>query len=121
MRFTTITQVLFDGLRRRCPACRKGRMFESFFTMRTQCPVCGNRFEKSGGEVTGGMGINIVVTLLLVIVAGISVCVTPSIPLLPALLILGLGAIVFPIVFYPISRGLWAGILYLTGDSNESD
>jgi uncharacterized protein (DUF983 family) len=96
-------------------------MFESFFKMRTACQVCGNLFERSSGEITGGMGISIVATLFIIIVAGVIIGVNPSIPLVPALLIMGLVAIVFPILFYPISRGLWAGMLYVTGDNDEPD
>jgi uncharacterized protein (DUF983 family) len=96
-------------------------MFESFFKMRAVCPVCGNVFERSSGEITGGMGISIVATLFIIIVAGVIIGVNPSIPLVPAMLIMGLVAIVFPIVFYPISRGIWAGVLYITGDNDEPD
>ena len=78
-------------------------------------------FERSSGEITGGMGINTVVTLLIVIVFGVFIGVSAWIPLLPAVTALALVAIIFPIVFYPISRGLWASILYLTGDNDEPD
>ncbi len=121
MWLVTLVRALFDGLRRRCPRCHRGRMFEKFFTMRTHCPICGNQFERSGGEVSGGMAVNIVATLFIIIVSGVIVGRSTSIPLLPALLVLGVVAIMFPIMFYPISRGLWAGILFLTGNNDEAD
>lgn len=116
-----ILRALLDGLILRCPRCHRGRMFVSFFTMQQRCPVCGLQFERSSGEITGGMGFNISVTLLLVIVLAAVIGFVPSIPLLPSILALALLAIVFPIVFYPSSRGLWASILYLTGDNDEPD
>lgn len=78
-------------------------------------------FERSSGEITGGMGINTIVTLLIVVCGGVFVGVSPSLPLVPSVSILLLVAIIFPIAFYPISRGLWASILYLTGDNEEPD
>ncbi len=116
-----VAQALFDGLRLRCPRCRRGQMLTSMFAMRGTCPVCGMPFERSSGEITGGMGINSVVTLFLVVCCGVFVGVSPSLPLVPSVIILLLIAVIFPIAFYPVSRGLWASILYLTGDNDEPD
>lgn len=113
-------RAFFDGLILRCPRCHTGRMFASFFRMRPACPVCGLPFERASGEITGGMGISIVVTLLIAIIAAVVIGFT-DVALLPALLVMGLVMIVFPIVFYPISRGLWASFLYVTGDNEEPD
>ena len=60
-------RALFDGLTLRCPRCHAGRMFERGFSMRRSCPLCGLEFERSAGEITGGMSINTVVTLLVMI------------------------------------------------------
>ncbi len=116
-----LIRALLDGLVLRCPNCHRGRMFETMFRMRRQCPVCGQPFERASGEVTGGMGINIVVTLFIVIVAALVIGLNPTLPLVPLLLALSVFAVVFPIVFYPVSRGLWASIIYITGDVHEPD
>ncbi|NOK61206.1 MAG: DUF983 domain-containing protein [Chloroflexi bacterium AL-W] len=113
-------RAMFDGLFLRCPSCHKGAMFRSFSEMNQQCAHCGNWFERSSGEITGGMGINIVVTLLLVIMASAIVGFS-TLPVLPSILTLGVATILFPILFYPISRGLWASLIYLTGDNEEPD
>jgi len=89
--------------------------------MRRACPNCGLEFEKATGEITGGMGINTVVTLLLITAGALIFGLNPAIPLLPLLSGLALFAILFPILFYRSSRGIWAGVLYLTGDNAESD
>ena len=94
-------------------------MFARGFTMNTECPVCGLPFEKATGEVTGGMGINTVVTLLIITVCSLIFGLNPTVPLLPLLLALAAFAILFPIGFYRSSRGLWASLLYLTGDNRE--
>jgi uncharacterized protein (DUF983 family) len=115
-----VLRALLDGLVLRCPRCRQGRMFLSLFKMRKECPVCGMPFEKSSGEITGGMGINTVVTQALVIALALLGWFT-TIPLLPLMAGIVAIAIVFPILFYPISRGLWASVIYLTGDNEEPD
>ena len=113
-------RALLDGLLLRCPRCRRGRMFSGWFTMRRSCPVCRLPFERASGEITGGMAINVVVTLFVVVV-GSFFGLSPDVPLVPLLLGLGVFALVFPIAFYPVSRGLWAAVLYLTGDNTEGD
>lgn len=114
-------RALFDGLLLRCPRCHTGRMFARGFTMNTACPNCGLPFEKATGEITGGMGINTVATLAVITVLSLVFGLNPSVPLAPLLLGLALFAIVFPILFYRSSRGLWASFLYMTGDNTERD
>ncbi len=77
-------------------------------------------FETSSGEITGGMAINTVVTQALVIMLALLGWFTalPLSWLIPGMLLIAIG---FPILFYPVSRGLWAGVLYLTGDNQEPD
>ncbi|MEN9934618.1 MAG: hypothetical protein RLZZ387_1197 [Chloroflexota bacterium] len=115
-----VIRAFLDGLLLRCPRCRRGPMFFSWFKMRPACPECGLLFERASGEITGGMGFNIVATLFVIIVAAAFIGFS-GVPLLPSFLVMGLFAIIFPIVFYPSSRGLWVGILYLTGDNEELD
>lgn len=115
-----ILRALFDGLRMRCPQCHRGRMFAGG-TMLRACPVCGLPFEGRSGEVTGGMAINLVLTETVVVLAGGGLALFTAYPLLPILAGLTLFAILFPIAFYRPSRGLWAGVLYLTGDNVEQD
>jgi uncharacterized protein (DUF983 family) len=113
--------VIWDGLRLRCPQCRRGRMFAVRFTMHQSCPLCGLLFERSSGEITGGMGINAFVSETVVFIVGAALGWFTAVPLGPLLGGLTLFAIAFPIAFYRPSRGLWASILYLTGDNDEPD
>lgn len=118
---TRIVRALLDGLLLRCPQCRRGRLFESAFRMRRECLVCGLPFERAAGETTGGMVINFVVTGVVVMVGSLYFGLFSSAPLGPVLVGLGLFAVVFPIVFYRCSRGLWVSILYLTAANAERD
>jgi uncharacterized protein (DUF983 family) len=119
--FARISRALLAGLVLRCPRCRQGRMFESVFRMRRECPICGLPFERSTGEVTGGMVINFVATGLVITIGSLYFGLFSRVPLSTVLLGFGAFAIVFPIAFYPISRGLWASILYLTAANTERD
>ncbi|MBK9714256.1 MAG: DUF983 domain-containing protein [Kouleothrix sp.] len=112
---------LIDGLLLRCPRCHRGRMFARGFTMNRTCPACDLAFERAGGEITGGMAINTVVTLLVITVCSLVFGLNPAVPLAPLLIVLALFAILFPIAFYRSSRGLWASFLYLTGNNTERD
>ena len=110
--------VLVSCARLICPACRRGRMFRTFFTMNVRCPVCGVIFERDAGEVTGGIAINAIVTASLTISAAALAFVT-DIPILPLLGGLVLATVLFPLWFYRHARALWTGVLYLTGSMFE--
>ncbi len=114
-------RAIWDALRLRCPQCHRGPLFERPFKIRSRCPVCGLLFERSSGEMTGGMVINLVVTELIVVVIGSAYALFTSVPLFPLLTTLILVAIIFPILFYHPARGLWVSILYLTSANTEKD
>lgn len=114
-------RALIDGLILRCPRCERGRMFAHGFTMHRACPACGLEFERSAGEVTGGMAVNTVATLTVITVCSLVFGMNPAVPLLPLLLGLAAFAILFPIVFYRSSRGIWASFLYMSGNNLEAD
>jgi uncharacterized protein (DUF983 family) len=114
-----LLRIVFDGLILRCPHCHTGKMFTSWFKMRAVCPNCGTHFERATGEITGGMAVNTVTTLFLVIIASVVIGFS-TIPLIPALITVGIAIFVFPIVFYPFSRGLWVAFLYMTGNNHEN-
>src|SRR5687767_11443797 len=56
-----IVHTLVLGLAGVCPVCRRGRIFRTYYTPYERCPSCGVEFERNRGEVTGGMGINLVI------------------------------------------------------------
>lgn len=119
--FLWSVRVLWDGLRLRCPSCHQGRMFVSLFQMRRSCPVCGLPFERADGEVSGGMAMNFIATGIVITVGSLYFGLFSTIALWLVLSGLGLFAIVFPIVFYPCSRGLWASLLFLMGANSEGN
>ncbi|GAC1433357.1 MAG: hypothetical protein PVS3B3_29370 [Ktedonobacteraceae bacterium] len=106
--------LLGRGLRLRCPVCGKGRLFKRFFTMYEKCPICGFTFEREEGYFTGAMGINLVISELLVAAAIIPFAtiagLNPSIPFYP-ILFAGLPLpVVLPLIFFRHSRALWMSV-----------
>ncbi len=55
--------MLRRALRRRCPVCGEGKIFESLFRLRRACPACGWTLEREPGAVTGPMYLVSVLTL----------------------------------------------------------
>lgn len=99
------------GLRRRCPNCG-ARAFTSWFRMAETCPRCGVRFEREEGYWVGAMIINTTVTFLSF--AGVFVGLTAvTWPDVPWAFVMGVTIgvnVILPIVFYPLSKSLWAGL-----------
>lgn len=116
-----LLRAILDGFILRCPRCHTGRLFERGFHMYTRCPSCGLAFEHASGEITGGMGISISITLLIVIISALIIGLNPALPLVPFLAGMIVFTILFPILFYRSSRGMWVGFLYVTGDNDEGD
>ena len=113
-----VVRCLFAGLSLICPACRHGRLFRSAWKMNVRCPACGVIFERDGGQVTGGVAINSLVTsTLAVTLAG--VLFFSHLPLLIELGGLVAFTVAFALLFYRHARGLWTSIIYLTGDMFE--
>src|SRR5437870_3605824 len=113
-----IVRILVQGLLLICPACQRGRMFRSLFTMNVRCPVCGVIFERDYGEVTGAMAINVTLTMFIALV-GAGAAAISDVPLLPLFLGMAVVVIAFSLWFYRHARGLWVSIIYLTGSMFE--
>ncbi len=113
-----IITILFNSLKLTCPACGHGRIFRSRFTMNVRCPVCGVIFERDGGEVTGGMAINSLVTCTLMFL-GAGLAFVKAVSLWMLFGGLAIFGVVFALLFYRHARALWVGIIYLTGSMFE--
>jgi uncharacterized protein (DUF983 family) len=98
------------ALRLRCPNCGQGKLFESWLRMRSQCPVCGFRFERGEeGYQVGSYMFNMVASELAFAFAfvGLVVVTWPS----PPWTLLEYGGIIMmiiaPFVFFPFSKALF--------------
>lgn len=107
---------LMRGFIGRCPLCGRGRVFRSYYGLNEGCTHCGVVFEATGNQSTGGMGINIVLTIFLGFIGGIFLVIYA--PDHGGLGLAGLLAAMtlFHIIFYRFARGLWLGVMVMTGD-----
>ncbi len=110
----SLGRMLWRGVRRKCPRCGTGRIFEAWFRMVPRCPTCGLVFERESDFWLGAYVVNLAVTEGLLIVAllvyvfrAVSDPTTPSAPVLVAALVFAVGS---PVAFFPFSRTIWAAI-----------
>ncbi len=108
----TVTRALMRGMRRRCPLCGSSDLFDSYFRMKLRCPRCNLSLERVEGHWAGSLGMNIIVTLgLLLVTIGVSVALMwpqpRALPMLVPALVVAIGV---PLLFFPRSRTLWSAI-----------
>jgi hypothetical protein len=108
-------RMVWRGMRRRCPRCGGGKLFQGYFTMKPSCPRCGHCFEPRAEEgfFLGALTVNLGVTqttILFGLFAYIAVLAggEGGIPVIPLLLVSGLLVVALPVLFYPFSRTIWA-------------
>lgn len=105
-------QLFARGLRKHCPVCNAGHLFEGWFKMRERCPRCGLRFERIEGHWSGDLGINTIVSfgaLFLTLIIGFAVTY-PDIPGVLLFVVAVLVALVVPIFFFPFSKTIWLAV-----------
>lgn len=99
------------GLRRRCPHCGT-KAFTGWFTMVEDCTGCGLHFERESGYWVGAVTINTTVTFIsfVVLFVGLTLATWPDPPWALIMVVVVALNLIFPIVFYPISKTLWAAL-----------
>ena len=108
----TNRRLLSRGLRRRCPLCGGGGVFETFFTVRERCPRCNFPIQREEGHWLGAIGINMIVTLSLLFVTMLVAFLLTieerraALVLVPCLLVAGLT----PVLFFGSSHTVWSAI-----------
>jgi uncharacterized protein (DUF983 family) len=97
------------AMRRRCPRCGGGEVFDNWLRLKDDCPTCDLHFERIDGYWLGSMVINLAVTqiLLLGTLIGLLVVTWPDVPWTGVLVAVVTIAVVVPIAFHPFSRLLW--------------
>jgi uncharacterized protein (DUF983 family) len=99
-------------LRRHCPRCGQGGIFDSYYQLAGSCPRCGHHFEREEGYWVSAIIVNTAVTEAIfgvLFVAGIF-ATAPDVQWLP-LLVIGVAAnLVVPVLFFPLSKTIWVAI-----------
>jgi hypothetical protein len=80
--------------------------------MLERCPRCDLKFERVEGHLVGAVGINTVVSIIVLLFVGIVgfIATYPELPLPPLVSTTVAVAVLFPIAFYPFSKTLWTAI-----------
>lgn len=59
------------NLRLRCPACGQAKIVKGPFGVIARCPLCGSRFDRMEGNALVSMPLTYVLTLCLLVIAGL--------------------------------------------------
>ena len=107
-----IRTLIFRGLGKKCPVCGRGKVFESWFHMRTRCTECGYNFEREEGYWVGALIVNIAFAeawfaLLFVVIL---IATLPDVAWVPLLVVALITNGLLPVFFYPYSRSLWMAV-----------
>jgi uncharacterized protein (DUF983 family) len=95
------------GLRLRCPACGRGKIFCGWFTMHDACPRCSRPFQRGPGFFLGSIYFNYGVTALLVIVVYFTCFFSEALTDRQLFLVTIALALLFPVWFFRYARALW--------------
>ena len=96
----------------RCPVCGQRKIFRRWLKMADHCPRCGFVFERQEGHFIGAVGMNTVITAIVLmgtIVVGL-VASSPGFAVVPVLAVAIPISVVLPIIIHPLCRMLWTAI-----------
>lgn len=100
------------GMRKKCPNCGSGGIFDSWFKLKARCPTCSYPFEREEGYWVSAIIVNTAVIegLFLIVFLATVLATAPDVEWVPLLIIAVVMNLVFPIFFYPFSKTVWMGI-----------
>lgn len=102
-----LIRLILRGLRLRCPACGRTKIFRGWFAMNDACSHCGRQFQRGPGYFLGSIYVNYAFTGAIVIVMFLSLFLTDALTGTLLLVLLCLFALLFPIWFFRYARALW--------------
>jgi len=111
----TRVQVVARGLTNRCPNCGGRTLFRkgTLFQVNTDCPACGLKIERDEGFFLGSMSLNYGVTIVFFLTPVMLLAYYKVIGVTAAIVLAGVGSILFPALFYRSSRSWWLMNYYL--------
>lgn len=98
-----------SALRRRCPRCGYGPVFQGWFRLADYCPSCGMKFEREPGYWVGAVIVNTALGIIVFLVGfgGILIATWPDVPWPWVGPITGGIAVAAVILAYPIVKLMW--------------
>jgi uncharacterized protein (DUF983 family) len=104
--------LLGRALRRRCPVCGVGVPFKGWFRMTERCPHCGYFYERETGYWVSALIVNMAATETLfgLFFVAVLFATLPEVAWGPVLFVGAATNVVFPTVFYPLSKTVWVAL-----------
>lgn len=107
------------ALRRCCPQCGQGALFQSYARLHERCPLCGLVYRREPGGELGSMYLSATVSQLFAAVVFVTFWLATDWGLVLSLA-LGIPLVVtFCYAFLPTSMALWTAIEYCTDVANR--
>lgn len=100
-------RTLSRGLRLRCPACGRGRLYAGLTRMNSACSECGSVFQREPGFYLGAIYCNYGLTALIISIAYPLLVFTGTTSTHMALAVCMTVAIVLPLLFFRHARSVW--------------
>jgi len=102
------------NLRRRCPACGRGKVTRGTFGIVDRCPVCGSRFDRTEGNALIAVPISFFLTVAALL--ALSLVVVPRYGLFDGLMLVLFGAgVVAVLLLVRPARVLTLWLLWMLG------
>ena len=112
--------LLGRAMRRRCPRCGRGAIFDSYFRMNARCTECDAAFWVDQGEWLGAFVIDwACATGIALIVWALLELFFPRMPQTLEIVLISVCALASLFASFPWSRSLWTVFLYLAGAMGE--
>lgn len=110
----TRVHIVQRGLANRCPNCGNRTLFRegTLFEVNPECPACGLKLERDEGFFLGSLSLNYGVTLVVFLLPVMLLAFAGVIGATTAIVLAGVGAIGFPVIFYRSSRSWWLMAYY---------
>lgn len=99
----------------RCPACKKGPIFDGFFKIYPHCGICGQTFFMHAGEFTGGVYMNYMITAILATAAYFLLERMFHLSIVALTTVLVIFGAFFPFLILRNTRAFFMALLYVTG------
>lgn len=104
--------LLSRALRRRCPRCGHKKVFTGYYRLVDRCPSCHHLYAREPGYWVGAIIVNLAMTEALfgVLFVGGILATAPEVQWLPLLVIGVVTNVVFPLLFFPLSKTVWVAL-----------
>lgn len=102
--------LLARALRRRCPECGGGDIFQSYLAIKDRCPRCGYVFAREGGYFLGGYALNLIVAEFIPVGLMIALLIWSDLSWIALEALLIPLAVGLPFLFFPFARTLWMAL-----------